>query len=65
MMVREEGRGGIDGRDNSVRCMLSGSTCRTPPEIALTYTTVLATGERYCRSPPVLLTTAFITQPLC
>ena len=52
MVVPTEGRGGIEGRDNSVHCMMSGSTCRALRAIAPTYTTVLVTGERHCRSLP-------------
>ena len=52
MVVPTEGRGGNEGRDNSVRCMMSGSTCRPLRAIVPTYTTVLITGERHWRSLP-------------
>ena len=61
--MRTEGRGGCEGRDNSVGCIMSGSTCRALRTNALTCTTVLITGERHWRSVPCSTHCSLIVSP--
>ena len=56
MVVRTEGRGGIEERDNSVRCMMDGSTCRTLRAISPTYKTMLVRVDGIGAPYPVPLT---------
>ena len=48
-MVRTGGRGGSEGRDNSVRCMMYGSTCRWSVEtLSIKPTPTLLWGRTTC-----------------